>query len=261
MTPAELRDLAVELAERAGRELLRRHGNPTSVGTKSSATDPVSEADRAAEDLVVAGLRAARPHDGIEGEEGTDEVGASGLRWVVDPLDGTVNYLYGIPGWAVSIACEDSAAGVPGRALVGVVHDPWHGETFSAIRGEGAWLEGQRLAVRRVTALDAALVATGFSYDASHRAEQAEVVRRVLPAVRDIRRVGAAALDLAWVAAGRLDAYYENSTSHWDWAAGALLAAEAGARVTTLAGAGGRSGVVAAPPAIHEALRVLVDHA
>ena len=238
-TPALLA-LATEAAIRAGRLLLAARRAPGDVAVKSSATDPVSEADRRAEELIVGLLRAARPDDGLLGEEGASRSGSSGLRWVVDPLDGTVNYLYGIPAWSVSIACEDDAG-----ALVGVVHDPSHGETFSAVRGEGAHCNGEPIGVRDPVALDRALVATGFSYDAVARREQAAVVARLLPLARDIRRLGSAALDLCAVAAGRVDAYYEATTSRWDWSAGALIAAEAGATVVRYG-----DGVVAAGPAL-----------
>jgi myo-inositol-1(or 4)-monophosphatase len=168
---------------------------------------------------------------------------------VVDPLDGTTNYLYGLPAWAVSVAAE-----VGGRSVVGVVHDAVHGETFSAVRGEGAWCNGVRLTVTGAPDLATALVGTGFSYDAAHRAEQAALLARVLPAVRDIRRAGAAALDLSWVALGRLDAFFEQGLAPWDSAAGSLVAAEAGAVVEQLA-----DGTwVAAAPQLFEPLCALL---
>ncbi len=233
--------LAVEVAEAAGAELLRRADDVHAVDTKTSATDPVSEADRAAEALLVARIVAARPGDGLLGEEGADRESTTGLRWVVDPLDGTVNYLYGLPVWCVSVACEDADG-----ALVGAVHDPLHGETFRAARGAGAWLGERRLQVHDPVPLDRALIATGFSYDAEDRRRQAGVLAGLLPRVRDVRRGGSAALDLCGVAAGRVDGYYEDTTERWDWAAGALIAAEAGAVVSTL-----RDGLVVAGPALH----------
>jgi myo-inositol-1(or 4)-monophosphatase len=240
--------LAVDLAEAAGAELTRRAGDVHAVEAKTSATDPVSEADRATERLLVERLTAARPDDGILGEEGADRPARSGLRWVLDPLDGTVNYLYGYPAWCVSVACEDDEG-----SLVGVVHDPTHGETFRAARGAGAWLGDRRLRVHDPVPLDRALVATGFAYDAEDRRRQAAVLAALLPVVRDVRRGGSAALDLCAVAAGRVDAYYEDTVQRWDVAAGGLIAQEAGAVVTPFG-----TGVVAAGPALHDPLREAV---
>lgn len=240
----ELLDVATRAAVAAGAELLRRAGNIRDVRSKSSATDPVSEADHASERLLTELLTSARPDDGLLGEEGARRTGSTGLRWVVDPLDGTVNYLYGLPAWSVSVACEDDTG-----AVVGVVHDPLAGETFRAARGRGAWLGEQRLEVRDPVPLERALIATGFAYLVESRARQAAVVAKLLPRVRDIRRAGSAALDLCSVAAGRVDGYYEDNTSRWDWAAGALIAAEAGALVSPYG-----VGVIAAGPALHSKL-------
>jgi myo-inositol-1(or 4)-monophosphatase len=236
--------LAVEVAEAAGADLLRRAGDVHTIQTKLSVTDPVSEADRASERLLVERILAERPDDGLLGEEGAARAGSTGLRWVIDPLDGTVNYLYGYPAWCVSVACEDDRGG-----LVGAVHDPVRGETYRAARGGGAWLGEHRLRVHDPVALDRALIATGFAYDAAVRGRQAGVLAALLAQVRDVRRGGSAALDLCAVAAGRVDAYYEDTTQRWDWAAGALIAAEAGALVTPL-----RDGVLVAGPALHRAL-------
>lgn len=247
-----LLDLAVAAARAAGAELLGRHGRVEGLETKTSATDPVSDADRAAEALLVEILLAERPEDGMLGEEGADRRGTSGLRWVLDPLDGTVNYLYGYPGWCVSVACEDGDGG-----LVGVVHDPASGETFTAARGEGAWLGQRRLAVNDPVPLEHALVATGFGYDPALRGRQGECVAALLPRVRDIRRAGSAALDLSWLGAGRLDGYYEVGPKRWDWAAAALIAREAGAVVGFYDTPDG-AGVVAAGPALYEPLRAAI---
>ncbi|MEA2662854.1 MAG: monophosphatase [Chloroflexota bacterium] len=195
--------------------------------SKSTATDLVSEADERAERAVVAFIAERRPHDAVVAEEGSGHEGPSGLRWLVDPLDGTINYLYGVPHWCVSIACADGDG-----ALAGAVYDPSRDELFIAARGRGAHLAGRRLATTTVGETATALVATGFSYDATERAAQAAVVARLAGRVRDIRRAGSAALDLAWVAAGRLDAYFEVSRSPWDSAAGELLVREAGGAVT-----------------------------
>ena len=204
---------------------------PEGLDSKSTRTDPVSDADREAERAIRELLTAERPDDGLLAEEGSRAPARSGRRWIVDPLDGTVNFLYGLPAWAVSIALEDE----DGMA-VGVVHDPSRGETFRAARGEGAELDGEPMSVRRRGELRTALVATGFSYDSGRRAAQAEVMGRLLPRVRDIRRAGAAALDLAWLAAGRLDGYLEHGLRTWDWAAGRLLVQEAGGEVEPLPG-------------------------
>lgn len=222
-------ELAERAARAAGEVLLSYYGRPPEgVAAKSSATDLVSDADREAERTIRELLVRERPEDGLVAEEGSHAEAASGRRWVVDPLDGTINFLYGFPAWAVSVALE----GADG-ALVGVVHSPIHRETFCAVRGQGAWLhpaEGaqSRLSVRPARPLEQALVATGFSYEPDRRAVQAEVIGRLLPRARDIRRAGAAAIDLAWLAAGRVDAFFERGLQHWDWAAGRLLVEEAG---------------------------------
>ncbi|MFI2073308.1 MULTISPECIES: inositol monophosphatase family protein [Streptomyces] len=249
---AELLAVALEAADRAG--TLLRDGRPADLGvaaTKTSPIDVVTEMDIAAEKLITGILAERRPHDGILGEEGASVEGTSGVRWVVDPVDGTVNYLYGLPSWAVSVAAE-----IDGEAVVGVVAAPERGETYRAVRGEGAFLEERRLSVRPAPALDQALIGTGFGYLQTRRAAQAEVLRSVLPQVRDIRRGGSAAIDLCDVACGRLDGYYERGLNPWDFAAGALIAREAGALT------GGRPGqresgelTVAAPPGLFEPLQ------
>jgi myo-inositol-1(or 4)-monophosphatase len=197
-------------------------------------------------------LARERPSDGLLAEEGTSTSGDSGRRWIFDPLDGTVSYLYGYPHWSVSVALEDTVG-----TAVGVVYDPNRGELFAAERDAGATLAGEALSVRETPPLAQALVATGFGYDAAWRAEQAEVVRRLLPAVRDIRRAGSAALDLAWLAAGRLDAYYERGLNAWDWAAGTLLVTEAGGAVEELSGE--PFGLIAGPAPLVAALRPLIE--
>jgi myo-inositol-1(or 4)-monophosphatase len=240
--PHELLDLAVRASRAAGALLVERfHGAASGVDYKSSQTDPVSDADRDAEAQIVGLLHSERPDDGVVGEEGAGATGASGLEWVVDPLDGTVNFLYGIPQWAVSIACRDASG-----TVAAVVHDPLHGETFGASRGGGCTLNGTPLRIGEPPPLARALVATGFSYAAAERELQTAIVARVLPRARDIRRAGSAALDLAWVAAGRLDAFYEHGLAEWDHAAGDLLVREAGGVVQELPAEGGlRPGVIA----------------
>jgi myo-inositol-1(or 4)-monophosphatase len=253
--PHVLLDLAVRASQAAGALLVERfHHSASGIDYKSSQTDPVSDADRDAEALIVGQLRAERPGDGVVGEEGAGADGASGLEWIVDPLDGTVNFLYGIPQWAVSIACRDAD-----DMLVAVVHDPLRGETFSAARGQGCSLNGGALRIGTPPPLDRALVGTGFSYVAAERELQAALFTRVLPRARDVRRAGSAALDLAWVAAGRLDIFYEHGLAEWDHAAGDLLVREAGGVVLSLPAAGGlRAGVLAGPEALAAELSPLL---
>jgi myo-inositol-1(or 4)-monophosphatase len=249
---AELLDLAVGVAREAGELLASRAGRVQVAATKSSPTDVVTEMDRRAEELIRARLLAARPDDAILGEEAGETGDSDGapVRWVVDPLDGTVNYLYGLHDWAVSIAAE-----VGGAILAGAVYVPMRGELFSAAHGGGAWLASEsgispsvpvrsptrlpptRLHCRPGVPLGQALVGTGFGYQAARRQVQGEVVGALLPQVRDIRRAGVASVDLCAVAAGRLDGYYERGLNYWDWAAGALVATESGARVGGLHGA------------------------
>jgi myo-inositol-1(or 4)-monophosphatase len=250
----ELLELATGIAHEAGAALADAFGRALEISSKSTPTDLVSEADMSTERLIRARLEAARPDDAIMGEEGDDRAGTSGLRWVVDPLDGTVNFLFGIPQWCVSIACEDA-----GGTLAGVIFDPMRGETWAATRAGAPTLDGAPLSSRPRDELAKALVATGFGYDAAVRDSQARVAARLLPRVRDLRRMGAAALDLAWTAAGRFDAYYERGVKHWDVAAGALICARAGLEVRELPPAPpADSGMLVAPPALVDELLALV---
>jgi len=247
MTDLELLDVARTAARAAAPGLLERFGSRAAgVQAKSSPTDLVSEADVEAERTIRAVLAERRPDDGMLGEEGDDVPGSTGLRWVIDPLDGTTNYLYGNPQWCISVACE-------GRA--GVVLDPVRGEEFAAVSGGRATLDGSPLASRADAGtrdgLAHALVATGFGYEAEVRARQAELLTRLLPRVRDVRRAGAAALDLAWLAAGRVDAYVEFGVQAWDVAAGTVICEAVGLEVRVLpAGDGLPQGLLAAPPAL-----------
>jgi myo-inositol-1(or 4)-monophosphatase len=247
--------IAHEAARAAATELEGRFGNrQAGIRAKSTPTDLVSEADLAAEAAIRAVLARRRPGDAILGEEG-GETGSGELRWVVDPLDGTTNFLFGVPQFAVSIAVQDGEGG-----LAGVVLDPVRGECFAATRGGPATLDGVPFTQASGDDLGRALVATGFGYDADVRARQAVVVSRVLPRVRDIRRAGAAALDLAWCAHGRYDAYYERGVKPWDIAAGTLIAARAGLAVRTLAPIDeDPAGIVVAPPALIDELYALVS--
>jgi len=235
--PAELLALAVATAREAA-ELVAR-GRATAaehVDVKSSPVDVVTAVDKASEELIVGRLLGARPEDGVLGEEGAAREGSSGVRWVVDPIDGTVNFLYDLPGYAVSIAAE-----VDGAVVAGAVLNVATGELFTATAGGGAYLDAPgrgrvRLAGSRPASLEQTLVATGFGYRVEQRRAQGAVVAALLPQVRDIRRYGSAALDLCAAAAGRVDAYYELDLNPWDHAAGALVAAEAGLVVTGLPG-------------------------
>ena len=284
--PYHLLDRAV-IAARAGAELAAqwRERGIGAVDTKSTDTDPVTAADHAVEALLSELLLAGHPHDQLLGEESgessrgegaiaaedTDRPAttvsaeppaegveplatAEGVRWIVDPIDGTVNYVYGLPQYAVSVAAE-----VGGQVLAGVVVNAATGEEWTAVRGGGAWRSGVRLTCSTEETLQRALVATGFGYDAARRAYQASVLTRVLPLVRDIRRLGAAALDLCAVAEGWVDAYFEKGLNPWDHAAGGLVAAEAGLVVSGLRGEPpGLAMVVAAPPAVHRDLHALL---
>ena len=244
---SEMLELANEVAVAAG-DLLRARLPEVAGGrllaggasTKSSPTDLVTDVDRSSEALIVGSLLKARPDDGIQGEEGSSRDGSTGVTWVIDPLDGTINYLYGIPIFAVSIAAK-----VEDRSIVGVVHNPLTMETFAASEGDGAWLDGQELRLEPAgRPLSESLVGTGFSYRSQRRAAQARLLSVVLPEVRDIRRAGSAALDLCWVACGHLDAFFESGLQPWDLAAGGLIAREAGATVIAL------EGLFDAPPTI-----------
>ncbi|HTZ86245.1 MAG TPA: inositol monophosphatase family protein [Solirubrobacteraceae bacterium] len=275
----KLRSLAVELARMAGGLLLERaqHGAEREVTSKSTPTDLVSEADVASQRAIRELLRKRRPDDGFVGEEeGESEAGTSGLRWIVDPLDGTVNFLFGIPQWSVSVAVADERG-----TLAGAVFDPNRDELFHAMRGGGALLEGAQGAVelgrdgahdvapeRRTGGnaspgggdLASAMVATGFSYDSEVRDAQARVLQSLLPRVRDIRRLGSAALDLAWTAAGRYDAYYERTVKQWDIAAGVLICERAGLQMRELPERERLPwGVLVAPGALADELLAIVS--
>lgn len=254
-TEPQLLLVAHEAASAAAAELVPRFGHrQTDVRVKSSPTDLVSEADVAAEAAIRRVLADRRPTDAILGEEEGATDGDGELRWVIDPLDGTTNFLFGIPQFAVSVACEDAQG-----ALVGVVLDPIRDERFTATRSGPVELNGRPIAAAQPDDLATALVATGFGYEAHVRVRQAEVISRVLPRVRDIRRAGAAALDLGWVACGRYDAYFERGLKPWDRAAGGLIAERAGLTLRPLEADGeDPEGLLAAPAVIVDELLALV---
>jgi myo-inositol-1(or 4)-monophosphatase len=224
--------------------------------TKTSPTDVVTEVDHAVEALVRRRLGELRPGDGFLGEESGGTASGTGVTWVVDPIDGTVNFLYGLPQYAVSIAAERD-----GTVVAGVVADVTRGRMFAAVRGGGATLDGEPLQVRQRVPLAERLVSTGFSYRVELRTRQARAAARLLAGVRDLRRLGSAALDLCSVAAGWVDAYVEEGLHPWDMAAGGLIATEAGARLETLPGAGGGTCVVCAPADGYEEFHALVREA
>ncbi len=246
-----LLDLAVGLAVDAGRTITEMRSDAvTSADTKSSPTDPVTEADRRAEEIIVEGLLAARADDGIVGEEGASRDGTSGVTWHIDPIDGTTNYVYGIPAYGVSIG-----AVIDGAVVAGAVCNPAIDELYAASLGAGATLNGEPITASATELLSSSLVGTGFGYVADRRKRQATVVSALLPEVRDIRRIGSAALDLCSVACGRLDAYFEAGLNSWDFAAGWLIATEAGAVCDNVrSGAPTERFLVAAAPGIHRQL-------
>ncbi len=260
--PTALLALATDLARAAGTLTLdMRASARLTPDRKSSVTDLVTVADRAAEALIVEGIVAARPDDAILGEEGADTEGTSGVRWVIDPIDGTTNYVYDLPGYTISIAVEWE-----GTAVAGVVFDPKADELFAASRGNGATMNGVRLwcggrgtedpsTEDPHSLLQTCVLGTGFGYQSAQRLIQAKVLVDLLPIVGNIRRIGSAALDLAYVAAGRTDGYWESGLNEWDAAAGALIAREAGAIVSDLhGGARSQEMTIAAPPAVYSPL-------
>ncbi len=253
--------LARTVALEAGALAARRRAEGVSVAaSKSSPVDIVTEADRETETLIRRMLAEARPDDGFYGEESSATAGTSGLTWLVDPIDGTVNYLYGLPHYAVSIAVvEGDPDPLTWTGIAGCVVNPVSGEIFTGLAGSGAWLGESPLRVADPVDLSQALVNTGFAYDSGVRATQGEVVARLLPKVRDIRRLGTASLDLCFVAAGRANAYFERTLSPWDHAAGAIIAREAGAVVKGLGDAApSRELILAAHPVLAAELEPLL---
>lgn len=255
-----LADLAWRAASEAAIFLHTQRPDDLDIQTKSTPTDVVTSMDKAAEHLIVDRLLGERPGDGLLGEEGADRDSETGIRWVVDPLDGTVNYLYRIPLWGVSVAAEDEEVG---SGVVGVVVTPETGDGFIGIRGHGAWrVVGEvceRLRVRECASVDQAMLVTGFSYSPSKRQHQSEVLRSIITSVRDIRRTGCAVVDFTWIAQGRADAYFERGLNPWDVAAGLVIAREAGAVVSDLGeGAGSGSFLVAVPGIAQELEDLLI---
>lgn len=223
----QILELALSIARQAGELLLNRPAS-WNLTAKSTAIDIATQMDHASENLIVNAILAARPNDAIVGEEGANRTGTSGMTWVIDPIDGTVNYFYGLPGWSVSIAIKDELG-----TLVGVVHSPTSNSTWHAIRSAGAFLNGVEIACNDPVELDRALLSSGFAYDVNVRAEQLKIINALVPRIRDLRRLGSAAADLCHVATGLVDGYFETGLQEWDLAAGELIAKEAGATVVT----------------------------
>ncbi|CAB4902384.1 unannotated protein [freshwater metagenome] len=250
---AELLKLAESVARAAGSYLMNRPSSFTFT-EKSSVVDFATQMDQQSEELIVKQILAVRADDGIIAEEGAAKPSKSGITWVIDPLDGTVNYLYGLPGWNVSIAAKDKDG-----VLVGVVYAPSINGFWSAIRGEGAKYNGNKIKCNDPVTLDKSLLATGFAYDLNLRVSQGDTMAKLLPKIRDLRRNGAAAVDLCYVAMGAIDGYFEGSLKEWDYAAGGLIATEAGA---VISGRGGKAAdsdlVVCAGPALHAQLLPLI---
>ena len=223
----QLLELALKIAREAGELLVNRPAS-WDLTVKSTAIDIATQMDIASEKLIVESILAARPDDGIIGEEGASRESKSGITWVIDPVDGTVNYFYGLPGWAVSIAAKDKD-----ETLVGVVHSPTVNATWHASKGGGAFLNDVKIACNDPVELNRALLSSGFAYDVKDRFEQLKIVNALLPHIRDLRRIGSAAADICHVATGMVDGYFETGLHEWDLAAAELIAREAGATVTT----------------------------
>lgn len=249
----QILELALTIVRQAG-ELLMSRPASWDLTVKSTAIDIATQMDYASEKLIVNAILAARPDDGIIGEEGADREGNSGLTWVIDPIDGTVNYFYGLPGWNISIGVKDSQG-----VLVGVVHSPTINSTWHAVRGDGAFLNNEKIECNNPVELSRALIATGFAYDVKERIDQIEVLDAFIPKIRDIRRMGAAATDLCFVATGMVDAFYETDLKEWDLAAGSLIAREAGAVVRTQIWRGMELTIAAGPELFEQISRAIPE--
>lgn len=255
--PVELLAVARPVAEEVAARLQASLGNELRISSKSTATDLVTEMDQWAERHITEALLAARPDDSVLGEEGVDHVGTSGVSWSVDPIDGTINFVHGLPGFCVSIA-----AVVDGRSVAGVVASPLHREVFTATVSGGAFLNDEPITCATPESVARSVVGTGFGYDPERRRRQAEVLARVMHQIADVRRFGAAAMDLCWVACGRLDAYWEVGLNPWDLAAGSLIATEAGARCEGFDGAQpDHHGTICAPKHTFDAFAAILQKA
>ena len=251
---SELVELAESIAQKAG-TLLSNRPSKFELDQKSGVFDFATQMDHESEKLIVGEILKSRPNDGLIGEEGANRPSKSGITWVIDPIDGTVNYLYDIPGWCISIGVKDESG-----ALAGVVYSPATNSLWKATRGGGAFLNGAPITCNEPVALNRALVGSGFAYDIEKRKIQAELVSRLLPEIRDLRRLGACAVDICHVASGSLDAYFEAGVNEWDYAAAGLIATEAGAKISIEKGIwnGEKNMVIAAGPSLHPALSALI---
>lgn len=252
---SELLTIAESIALKAG-ELLKQRPSKFELDEKSGVFDFATQMDHESEKLIVSELLLARPDDGLIGEEGASKESKTGITWVIDPIDGTVNYLYDIPGWCISIAAKDQNGGV-----VGVVYSPATNSLWKATRGGGAFLNGVPIRCNEPVALNRALVGSGFAYDLERRKVQAQFIAKLLPEIRDLRRLGACAVDICHVASGTLDAYFEAGVNEWDHAAAGLIATEAGAKVSVQSGIwnGQKQLVIAAGPTLHAALTEAIE--
>lgn len=252
---SELLTIAESIALKAG-ELLKKRPSKFELDEKSGVFDFATQMDHESEKLIVSELLLARPDDGLIGEEGASKESKTGITWVIDPIDGTVNYLYDIPGWCISIAAKDQHGGV-----VGVVYSPATNSLWKATRGGGAFLNGVPIRCNEPVALNRALVGSGFAYDLERRKVQAQFIAKLLPEIRDLRRLGACAVDICHVASGTLDAYFEAGVNEWDHAAAGLIATEAGAKVSVQSGIwnGQKQLVIAAGPTLHAALTEAIE--
>lgn len=248
----ELLSFAIYLVKKTAEEILKIK-KTSIIRVKKSQTDPTTQADMVGEDKLRNTIEKVRPEDGILGEEGTEKQGKSKIRWVFDPIDGTVNYLYKIPHWAISIACEkfQNNQWVP---IIGVVYDVIRNELFTAVEGEGAYLNNLKIKVSKRKIASQALIATEFSYTPDNRSKQLQVLVNILPQIRDIRSSGSSSLDICWVAMGRLDGFYENELQRWDWSAAAVILKEAGGVISPY-----KNGVIAAPKALYKKLFLLIN--
>jgi myo-inositol-1(or 4)-monophosphatase len=249
----QILELALAIAREAG-ELLMNRPASWDLTVKSTAIDIATQMDHASEKLIVDAILAARPDDGIIGEEGANRVSTSGVTWVIDPVDGTVNYFYGLPGWSISIAVKDATG-----TLVGVVHSPTTNSTWKASRGDGAFLNDVRIECNNPVELNRALLSSGFAYDVNSRFEQLKIVNALLPQIRDLRRIGSAAVDICHVATGLVDGYFETGLMEWDLAAGELIAREAGAIVETKDWHGFNLTVAAGPALFQQISRAIPE--
>ena len=246
----ELLELAESIALKAGKLLINRPSK-FELDQKSGVFDFATQMDHESEKLIVAEILSSRPDDGLVGEEGTNRPSKTGITWVIDPIDGTVNYLYDIPGWCISIGIKDESG-----PLAGVVYSPATNSLWKADRGGGAFLNDSPISCNEPVALNRALVGSGFAYDIEKRKIQAALISRLLPEIRDLRRLGACAVDICHVASGSLDAYFEAGVNEWDYAAAGLIATEAGAMISIDQGIwnGEKNMVIVAGPALHPVL-------